>query len=297
MTRIGIAWALLSLGIGSSGASASQLPQGNDASYPTAGASFRKPKRWLEQVKDKTKTIAWWISPDSKPEKPVAMIIIECGQTPARSLDEVAQVLAPNFHGVVDNRPTSLGKTRALRIIAKNDGRSLRPVEGLATIHDGRLYLIMGGVTAGHSVKDELESIRVSWTWTQLEPPFKHLEFRDEPLSLANGAATINVPALMHTYPTEEPGRVLDLGLHNVVRNAPDFLAYAQLVPLAQGQTFDEYKSRLSDILKAQHIIKKPLEWRILGNTPSRVVSDTIEAEPIGPAGLRVRGLGLGKIE
>jgi hypothetical protein len=172
--------------------------------------------------------------------------MVECGHASAASLDEVAPGLAKNFQGVVDGQPTTLGGTRALRVVAKNDGRTLRPVEGLATIHDGLLYLVMGGAVAGHSVKDELEAIRASWDWTPIEPPYKHLAFRSQPLSLAAGAATINVPALMHIYPNEHPDQVLDLGLHNVLRNEPDFLAYAQVVTMAQGQSFDEYRNRLS---------------------------------------------------
>jgi len=230
-------------------------------------------------MRDKGKTIARWISPDSVPENPVAMIMVECGRTPARSLDEIARGLAQNFHGVVADRPTTLGGVRALRVVAKSDGRTLRPVECLATIHDGCLYLVMGGVTAGHSVADEMEAIRASWTWMPIEPPYKHLEFRDEPLSLSGGAATINVPMLMHTYPTEHPDRVLDLGLHNVLRNEPDFLAYAQIMPMAQGQTFDEFKNRLSEGLQAQYKIKGPIEWRTPGNKPPRVVSQAIEVE------------------
>ena len=243
------------------------------------------PKGWLEQVKDKAKTIAWWISPDSQPEKPTAVIMIECGLPQARSLDEVARGMAQDFHGVVDDHPTSMGGTRALRIIAKNDSQSLRPVEGLATIHEGRLYLIMGGVTAGHSVKAEVESIRASWTWTQIEPPFKHLKFRDKAFSLGDGAVTINAPALMHIYPAKEADRVLDLGLHNFIRNKVDFSAYVQLVPMVQAQTFDQCKSRLSDGLQAQQLTKKPLEWRTLSNAPARAISDTIEAETADKAG------------
>ena len=146
-------------------------------------------------------------------------------------------------------------------------------------MHDGRLYLIMGGAIAGHSVKDELESIRASWTWSPIERPFKHLAFRDKPLSLAGGAASINVPKLMHTYPTAEPDRVLDLGIHNFVRNAPDFLVFAQVAPIAQGMTFEESKSRLSDGLLAQGVISKPFVWQILNDMPARVISDTIEVE------------------
>jgi hypothetical protein len=267
--------------IGPSGISGAEAPpRGKLTSYPTAGVAFRQPERWREQVKDKGKTVAWWVRPDSRPgQKPSAMITVECGKPAGRSLDEVAQALAESFHGVVDNRPASLDESHALRIIAKNDSQSLRPVEALATIHDEMLYLIIGGATAGHSVTDEMESIRASWNWMKIEPPFMHLNFRDEPLPLAGGAVTINVPALMHTYPTKGPDRVLDLGLHNFARNAPDFLAYVQVVPIEQGQTFDEYKSRASDGLRARGIIKKTIEWRTLKSDPTRVVSDPIEAD------------------
>jgi hypothetical protein len=291
MTRIGIAIAFVCLGIRALEAPAAEPHQGVLARYPTFGVAFREPEGWSEQVRAKSKTIGWWISRDSTPENPAAMIMIECGHTSARSLDEVARGLAKNFDGAVSDRPSTLGGTRALRVIAKNDGRSLRPVEGLVAIRDGLLYLVMGGVTAGHSVEDELEAIRASWTWIPIEPPYKHLEFRDEPLLLPGGVATINVPALMHTYPTEHPDRVLDLGLHNVLRNEPDFLAYAQVLSVPEGQTFDGYKDRLSELLRAQYTLKGPIEWRSSSNNPSRVVSPAIEVETTDKASGRKRTL------
>lgn len=104
-------------------------------------------------------------------------------------------------------------------------------------------------------------------------------KFRDKPLSLLGGAATINVPSLMHVYPTENPDRVLDLGLHNVLRNEPDFLAYVQVATMAEGKILDELKNRLSEGLQAAHKIKGPLEWRTQGNQPQRVLSEAVEVE------------------
>ncbi len=253
MNRVGITAAFMCLDLCCAWACASE-PAGEERThYPTFGVAFSQPKGWIEQTRDKSKTIAWWISPDSAPAKPLAIIMVECGQTSDHSLDEVARGLAKNFHGEVDGSPTTLGGTHALRVVAKNDGRTIRPVEAVVTIHDGLLYLVMGGAVTGHSVKDELEAIRASWDWTAIEPPYKHLEFRAKPLSLAKGAATINVPALMHTYPDEHPDQVLDLGLHNVLRNEPDFLAYAQVVTMAEGQSFADYRIGLSERLRARH--------------------------------------------
>ncbi len=281
-----MAWVILWASFGLSAVIASEPPQIPLTPYPTAGVAFRGPSGWVEQVRDKGKTIAWWIAPDSRPGKPTAIIMVECAKPVDSSLDEAARGLARGFHGEVDGRPTSMGGTRALRIVAKNGGPSLRPVEALAAMHEGRLYLVMGGVTAGHSVKEELESIRASWTWTQIEPPFRHLELRDKPFSLAQGAATIQLPELMYTYPHEEPDRVLDLGLHNFTRNAPDFLAYVQVVPLPTVLDFEAYRGQLSDRLQAQGIVKKPIVWRKLEGDPDRLVSETMQAEvPDGTRG------------
>jgi hypothetical protein len=58
-------------------------------------------------------------------------------------------------------------------------------------------------------------------------------------------------------------------------------------VPIAQGITFEAYKSRLSDGLQARGVISKPFVWRTLNEMSTRVISDTIEVEsaekPGGP--------------
>jgi len=275
MALPGILWALLCLGAEPPDA---QAPRGELAIYPAAGVAFKEPAGWIGQVSDKGKTVAWWISPDSEHGDPSAIIRIECGRAQDASLDEVARGLARNFRGVVDDQPTSMGGTHALRITARNPGKALRPVEALATIHDGLLYLIMGGVKAGHTVRDELESIRASWTWKPIEPPSRDLTLGDKPLPFGGGAATINVPRHMHLYPGDDPARILDLGLHNFVRNEPDFLVYAQVVPLEPGVTFEDCQGQLSQGLQAQRVIKQPLEWRPLKDAPSRVISDMVEA-------------------
>jgi hypothetical protein len=279
MTRTAILATISFIGLGASGLCDFEPGHADLAHYPTFGVAFIVPAGWAEQMRDKGKTIAAWISPDSAPGKPNARIIVECGRTPDRSLDDVARGLARNLHGTVADRPTTLGGTRALRITANTDGRTLRPVEGVAAIHDGLLYLLMGGVTAGHSVAEELEAIRASWSWIPIEPPFNHLNFRDKPLSLLGGAATINVPSLMHVYPTEHPDSVLDLGLHNVLRNESDFLAFVQVAPMTEGRTLDELKNRLSAGLQAAHKIKGPLEWRTQGDQSQSVLSEAVEVE------------------
>ena len=81
MAIFGIVWALWCVGVE---ASCSELHEEKLAVYPTAGVAFSEPRGWLEQLKDKGKTVARWISPDSKPGKPTAMIMIECGNDAGR---------------------------------------------------------------------------------------------------------------------------------------------------------------------------------------------------------------------
>jgi hypothetical protein len=285
MNRIAIAAAFAWLGIGASPLSGSDVGPGALTRYPTFGVAFKAPNGWHEQMRTKAKTLAWWISPDSAADKPAALIMIECSRTPARSMEEAARGLAKNFDGAVADRPTTLGGERALRVVAKNEGPNLRPVEGLVVMHDGLLYLVMGGVTAGHSVADEMEAIRASWSWMPFEPLYKHLEFRDRPLLLPGGPATINVPRLMHTYPTEHPDRILDLALPSARDNKPHFLAYVQIVPMPEGQTFEEYKNRLVEGLRAQFKLKEPLEWRSLRGDVLRVVSQPFEVQTMDKVG------------
>ena len=120
-------------------------------------------------------------------------------------------------------------------------------MEGLATIHDGLLYLVMGGVTAGHSVKDEVGGHRCELGLDADRAPGQAPGISREAAVPRRSDATINVPALMHIYPGEHPGRVLDLGLHNVRRNEPDFFAYAQVVTMAKGNLLTITKPALRD--------------------------------------------------
>jgi hypothetical protein len=96
-------------------------------------------------------------------EKPVAVIMVECARPSVRPLDDAARDLAQNFHGVVADRPTTLGGAHALLVVAKNDVRALHPVEGLVAIHDGLFYLVMGGVLK--SFNRSLKTLSVSRTW------------------------------------------------------------------------------------------------------------------------------------
>ena len=242
--------------------------------YPTAGIAFREPEGWQEQIRDDGKTIAWWISPDSKPSRPVAAIMIECGRPTDATLEDVARGLAKDYQGIVDDQPTSLGGTPAIRVRAENKSRKLKPVEWIAAIHEGLLYLVMGGITSGNSVAEELESIRSSWQWAPIEPPYKHLEFRDQPLALDNGKVTVNVPELMRIYPNNEPDRLLEVGLPNFVRSAPDFLAYIQIMKTEQNVELDAFKEGLSSGLVSKGVAKAALNWTNVNNDSKRVITN-----------------------
>ena len=135
-------------------------------------------------------------------------------------------------------------------------------------MHDGLMYLVMGGVTPGHSeFKDEIEAIRTSWTWTPIEPPDQHLEFHAQPLSLGEGAATLNVPGI-DAYLSNRASRPRSRS--RIAQCPPELAGFLDLCPdraLPQGLSFAEYKNRLSERLRTQGMGKGPIKWQTQGYT------------------------------
>ncbi len=149
-----------------------------------------------------------------------------------------AASLAKGWGGTVDPAATTLGGTPAWHVsVPPPTGTALRPGTAVVGLHDGLLYLILGGATAGHPCADVVERVRASWQWQPIERPAAHLSFADQPLPAFKGAALIDVPRFAYLHSDPDPGRVLDLSLSDPQRNAPAFLAYAQLAPVRPRPT------------------------------------------------------------
>lgn len=176
---------------------------------------------------------------------------------------KLADSLAESWGGKVSDKKDALDGEDACRIVAvpKTD---LQPVEALACIHEGRLYLIEGGVTIGHTCHAEIESIRKGWKWIPLEPPIRHLEFRDQPAVFFNGQVSMNFPAGMSLSDDGHPEKSIGIGLHNFQLDRSEFTAIIQFTTLADGDTLAKAEDRLAKGLQAQLKLPEPFTWHAL---------------------------------
>jgi hypothetical protein len=269
---------------GATAAPATQ-PAAVSAAFPSFGAAFELPGGWTEVPLEKSGRIGQWISPDSTSEKLKGLIMIETGRPGGASPEVMAKSLARNFGGVVMDEPTTLGGEPALVVRADNHDDELAPTEGIICVKGHNVFLVMAGTVKGKSVKAEIEAIRKSWKWTAVEKPAGHLAARAEPFAAFAGRATLNVPRMMHTIPSDDPDTQLDLALYNLARNTTDFRATMTLITLGPGESFDDAKARFLEELGKKHkFVKAGPTWhRCDGGTP-RVLTAMVEAERPQPA-------------
>ena len=253
--------------------------------FPTWGVALAGPPGWRQLPPDRYDLMTRWVSTDQKTGDVAAMIMVQGGKPQQGDAPASARKLADDWGGRVTNEHDTLGGQRAWRVQADPPASGLHPVEGVVTVHEGHLYMILGGVTPGLSCHEQIESIRKSWKWTAIESPTKHLDkLLDQPMLALGGSVRINFPAVMHTYQTDKPDQVLDLGLYNLQRNGPDFLAYVQIADLPKGDTIEAAKDRLAAGTREKLKLPEPFVWRNLKAPTSRAITqpvrDPSEKEP-----------------
>jgi hypothetical protein len=249
-------------------------------SFPLYGVELNSAPRWQQLAPDRSNIITRWISPESRAGHVQGMIMIEMKKPGAPEAGQIAASLAKNWNGTVSGEQDVLDGEVAWRIVAEPKV-DLQPVEGLVSLHDGRLYLIEGGVTAGHSCHDEIEIIRKGWKWIPLDPPVKHLEFRDQPALLFNGHVSINFPAAMSQFDNGHPENSVGIGLENYQLDRGEFTAMLQFAKLADGDTLSNAEDRLGKGIQAQLNLPDAFVWHRVKS--GLVEGDVTQALP-GPA-------------
>lgn len=152
------------------GQTSAQQSSGEQKPIVADGASFSEPAGWVRLKPDKKKTKGWFINSDSDRRSPKAMIMVDTGKAANPNLRETAEKMAADWGGTVLEESTTLDGVEALRVRVSKPGGGLRPVEGVAAIRNGRLYLVMGGTVPGRSIVDEVEEVRTSWKWIKQKP-------------------------------------------------------------------------------------------------------------------------------
>jgi len=128
--------------------------------------SFAPPKDWRRLDSHDENQIACFASPNvSTKLVPRKQIMIEAGQPSYPSAEASASSLAKQWGGRVLPETTTLDGVQAFQVRAKYRGKGLQPVEAVIAFHDGKVYLLMGGVSVNESCAREVEDLRRSWKW------------------------------------------------------------------------------------------------------------------------------------
>lgn len=128
-------------------------------------ASFAEPEGWVRMPGSRPKTKGWFVPRGSTGPEPRVGIMVDIGKPTLADARKTAEAMAKSWGGQVLDEPTTLDGVEAFRVRAEPKGDRFLPVEGVVTIKDGKLYLLMGGAAKGHSVIDKVEEVRKGWKW------------------------------------------------------------------------------------------------------------------------------------
>jgi hypothetical protein len=251
---------------------------GEALEFPTRGVRLIAPSGWHRIHVDQGKGVVSWMSGDSTPEHLQALIKVEAARGVAATAEATARGLATDWGGTVLSEKLSLDGEPAFRVLAANDTSALKPVEGIVAIHNGYLYMVLGGVTAGHECHRQIQELATGWKWLEVIKPSAHLVFWPQPNSVLGGRVLLNYPTDMRFYATEHPDTVLDLGLYDMRKNDTPFLAYIQLTPMPKEKGFAEAADTMLQYLKKQKLVDEALVWRRSENESARRVTGSVRS-------------------
>jgi hypothetical protein len=265
------------------------LATGERLDFPTRGFRLEgiTANGWQRTQLDTGKLVVQWMSTDSSPTDLRALVKVEAAKPTFVTAEATAAGLAKDWSGEISPEKVDLDGVRAFQVVAKNETRTLKPVVGIVAMHEGFVYLVMGGVTSGHECQSLVDEIVRAWKWETIVAPSDHLDCWPQPISALGDSVVINYPIDMHLYATEHPDRILDLGLHDIRANKPSFLAYVQLVPIPQGSTVRNMKDDFAKRLTEQKMSDAVLEWSERGDEPARFVTGVSRSSAASKAAMQ----------
>ena len=246
--------------------------------FPTHGISFEPPPSsiWAEAPREKDETVMDWIRAGARGDAEWK-ISVEGAKSAFAKLDEAAPQLARLEDCVVEEKPAMLDGVEARRIRGngKQPGWNVR--DGFVCVHKGYLYLLLNSAKGEAGVGNELDSVQKSWRWIDIEPPSKHLALAKKPVSIFQGRATIQLPAIARIVTEELTTRTFHTGIPNMARGGPDFTLFAQTLPNARAESIAELQTRFGDSLVAKRLVPKAPAWNSLKGSTPRAISDACE--------------------
>jgi len=243
--------------------------------FPVVGVSLTPPAGWQPVPPDHKGTIAGWASPSSRTNDLRAMIIVEWDKATSNDVGDHARELAAAWGGRLTGEMRDIDGVKAYLLKADPQRGRLKPVEGLAVLHDAHFFFLIGGVTHGESVSDELEQIRKSWKWIAVELPTAHLDFRENPLRALGNRITINYPAIA-TMSEAQDTRSLIMHIPDFQRSDTQLEAAIDLVELPNPDSFDVVRERMSKSTGERLKLPEALTWRAVSGPTRRAITQPV---------------------
>lgn len=126
---------------------------------------FTIPDGWTRTRPDRKKTAVVLVKFGSTMDEVLAMIKIEVGRPVDENCIVAAEGLAVDWGGEVVDPNAQVDGVKAVSISSDYKGGQLQPVKGVIVFRDGKIYMIMGGVSVDEDISDEMDDIVSSWKW------------------------------------------------------------------------------------------------------------------------------------
>jgi hypothetical protein len=192
----------------------------------------------------------------------------------SRSVSNVADSLANALQATVED--TTLDGRVAKRIKGGADGTA-----EICCQREGYLIELRCHHASAVGKVDELEAMRKSWHWLEVESPARHPELRPDPIPLSD-QMTIQMPTHFRSWPIPPPPKgtvryaAVDCMRQRIRR---EFDVEFSLPEEIQGQPLDKLATTLSVPYQEALRMSKPIGWRLVEGFDDRIISQQI----IGP--------------
>ncbi len=127
-------------------------------------ATFRTPKDWTPNRSDGTTYAILTRSNETYPNLS-QMISIDIGMPVDPTARASADGFAADWRGRVEDASLTLDGEMAFRVTIPPDNKTVRPIDAVVTMKDGRLFMVIGGARETGDVNAAIDEIVASWKW------------------------------------------------------------------------------------------------------------------------------------
>lgn len=138
----------------------------NDKHQSFGDFSFSIPSGWTVVTPDRDKTKAMLLLDGTNWQNAKAMIKVDVGKPAAPTAMQLAENFAKSTGGNVSADALDFDGTPGVMVSTPSNDLTT-PRTMIVIYRDGKVYLLMAGITAGVNVDDALSHVQESWKWNQ----------------------------------------------------------------------------------------------------------------------------------